>query len=221
MSFVFLSALSKQPPSQLCYLLPLRPPPYSSAFPGNSASSKVCSDPPTHTHHHHLLVACTPTQTTSSGSCGSCTTHVLSGVYNDWYTVDHNLLTSVANASHGCSNIWSVDLLFFEASWVQAAPRLFPFYCPAYHFFFFGWRLSKEPILFFWMAEGCQANPVKQLLPCCVAPTTIQIRSWLEGIYMLLEWHSVACVYVCVCVCCTKWAAVWCQYNCRPKYNVL
>lgn len=219
MSFVFLSALSKQLPSQLCYLLPLLPPPYASAFPGNSAflpkSAAICP--------HQHLVACTPTQTTSSAPAApapptSCPAFIMTDI-------DHNLTTSVANASHGCSSIWSVDLLFFEASWVQAAPRLFPFYCPAYHFFFFAWRLSKEPILFFWMAEGCQANPVKQLLPCCVAPTTIQIRSWLEGIYMLLEWHSAACVYVfvcvCVCMCCTKWAAVWCQYNCRPKYNML
>lgn len=43
------------------------------------------------------------------------------------------------------------------------------------------------------MAEGCQANPVKQLLPCCVAPTTIQIRSWLQAICMLSEWHSSRC----------------------------
>lgn len=43
--------------------------------------------------------------------------------------------------------------------------------------FFFAWRLSKELILFFWMAEGSQANPVEQLLPCCTAPTTIQIGS--------------------------------------------
>ena len=124
--------------------------------------------------------------------------------------IDHNFTTSVANASHGGSSIWSVDLLFFEASWAQAAPRLFLFYSTAYDFFFFAWRLSKEPILFFfcWMAEGCQASPVKQLLPCCVAPTTIQIRSWLEGIYMLLGWHSTlcsvcacVCVLVCVCLC--------------------
>lgn len=30
--------------------------------------------------------------------------------------IDHNLTTSVANASHGGSSIWSVDLLFFKAS---------------------------------------------------------------------------------------------------------
>lgn len=46
-----------------------------------------------------------------------------------------------------------------------------------FFFFFFAWRLSKELILFFWMAEGSQANPMEQLLPCCTAPTTIQIGS--------------------------------------------
>lgn len=74
--------------------------------------------------------------------------------------IDHNFTTSVANASHGGSSIWSVDLLFFEAGWVQAAPRLFPFYCTAYHFFFSllgdspknqfffsGWLKAVKPIL--------------------------------------------------------------------------
>lgn len=73
--------------------------------------------------------------------------------------IDQNFTTSVANASHGGSGIWSVDLLFFEASWVQAGPRLFPFYYTAYHFFsllgdspknqffFSGWLKAVQPIL--------------------------------------------------------------------------
>lgn len=149
--YVFLSALSKQPPSQLCYLLPLLPPPYSSAFPQNSASSKVCSNPPppplspAPPLRHQALAPVAPAPPTSSPPF----------IMTD---IDHNLTTSVANASHGCSSVWSVDLLFFEASWLQAAPRLFPFYCPAYHFFllgdspknqffFSGWLKAVKPIL--------------------------------------------------------------------------
>lgn len=116
--------------------------------------------------------------------------------------IDHNL-TSVANASHGCSSIWSVDLLFFEASWVQAAPRLFPFYCPAYHFFFFcletlqrtnsffldGWRLSSQ---------SCEA--ASAMLRCTYYnPNKVMTRGYLHAVGVTFCSVCV-CVRVCVCV---------------------
>lgn len=110
--------------------------------------------------------------------------------WSNWL-LEIQISASLTNASHVCCCICSVDIPPYEAHWVQTAPKVSSsFIALPITFIFFAWRLSKELILFFWMAEGSQANPVEQLLPCCTAPTTIQIGSWLEGICMLLEWHS-------------------------------
>lgn len=113
-----------------------------------------------------------------------------------WWPKQITISASVTNASQVCCSICSLDITAFWSSPSTGSPkRLFLLSCTAYHFhFFFGaWSPSKELILSQWMAEGCQANPVKRLLPCCAAPTTIQIGSWLQAICMLLEWHSSLC----------------------------
>lgn len=82
-----------------------------------------------------------------------------------------------------------------------------------FFFFSFAWSLSIELSFFLCMAESSRHNPVEQLLPCCTAPTTIQIGSGLEGICMLWKWYS---PLHSLFVCCEIGATVWCQYYKRP-----